>query len=277
MRLSIEMLAIPSNHLLPIWLIWAGVSLMLAHSLLANRTAGNSLFLIPREPSASLLMLLPVTGLVFLAWVFVSGLWLSVRRDAAVATPPAGEIALQAMIVPLIPTLLGLFLMRSYPMRQTLGLSRSGIAPGVMWGLIGIVIAMPFVWWSYQATLMGLAYFGVEHPAKHKLLLEMDTQVATWVRVTIIVAAVGVAPAFEELLFRGLLQTSLRKITSSPLAAILLSSFLFAIIHEPWTAIPIFVLSVCVGVMYELTRNLLVAIVMHAAFNAMGIVFSGWG
>ncbi len=275
--MSIQLLAINSNHLLPIWLIWAGVSLMLAHAVLANRGAEASLIRIPRESAEPLMLLLPVAGLVFLTWIFASGFWVSLTHDPAVTDPPPGERALQAMIVPLVPTLLGLFLLRAKPMRQTLGLSRSGIAPGVMWGLIGIVIAMPFVWWSYQATLMGLAYFQIDHPAKHKLLLEMDAPVATWVRFAVIVAAVVVAPAFEELLFRGLLQTSLRKLTASPILAIVASSFVFAIIHEPWTAIPIFVLSVCIGVIYELTRNLIAAIVMHAAFNAMGIAFSGFG
>jgi membrane protease YdiL (CAAX protease family) len=49
--------------------------------------------------------------------------------------------------------------------------------------------------------------------------------------------------------------------------AIILTSLLFALVHELWTAPLIFVLAMCLGYAYERTNNLWVPITMHAFFN----------
>lgn len=80
----------------------------------------------------------------------------------------------------------------------------------------------------------------------------------------------------EELLFRGLIQGSLRE-SFSPAAAIGVASLIFAVAHFPsligqgsrlvYIAI-IFALSVILGAAYERTDNLVVPAVIHGGYNA---------
>ena len=93
------------------------------------------------------------------------------------------------------------------------------------------------------------------------------------VRVLIIVTAVVIVPAFEELLFRGLFQTMLRSILLKPWPAIAISSGLFALAHANaghWPAL--FVLSLCMGYAYEKSGSLLRPIFIHCLFNAASII-----
>lgn len=79
----------------------------------------------------------------------------------------------------------------------------------------------------------------------------------------------------EELLYRGIIQGELRT-TMSPLRAIVFSSALFASIHlfslsgsGKYSYIIIaFLLSLCLGAIYEYTDNLVVPILVHGMFNA---------
>ncbi len=93
------------------------------------------------------------------------------------------------------------------------------------------------------------------------------------VRVLIIVTAVAIVPAFEEMLFRGLFQTMLRSILLKPWLSIAISSVLFALSHanaEHWPAM--FVLSLCMGYAYEKSGSLLRPIFIHSLFNATSII-----
>ncbi len=57
-------------------------------------------------------------------------------------------------------------------------------------------------------------------------------------------------------------------------AAILLTSFLFMLVHgELWMMPPIFFLSVCLGYAYERTGNLWVPMLIHATFNVLNITY----
>ncbi|WP_330632597.1 CPBP family intramembrane glutamic endopeptidase [Halocatena halophila] len=81
----------------------------------------------------------------------------------------------------------------------------------------------------------------------------------------------------EELLFRGVVQGSMRR-AMGPVSAIVLASLFFASIH--YTSMNgsvvsvvgalsvVFVLSLTLGALYELTENLIVPAVVHGLFNA---------
>jgi membrane protease YdiL (CAAX protease family) len=93
------------------------------------------------------------------------------------------------------------------------------------------------------------------------------------VRVLIIVTAVAIVPAFEEMLFRGLFQTMLRSILLKPWLSIAISSGLFTLTHSNaghWPAL--FVLSLCMGYAYEKSGSLLRPIFIHCLFNATSII-----
>lgn len=89
--------------------------------------------------------------------------------------------------------------------------------------------------------------------------------------VLVLVVVVG-APIVEELVYRGLLQRSLTNaITAWP--ALLFVSLGFAFIHFSWVEIPgLFVAGLAFGAGLIVTGRLGTAIVIHAAFNATGVV-----
>jgi len=90
--------------------------------------------------------------------------------------------------------------------------------------------------------------------------------------VTMFLALTVAAPVVEELLFRGFLQNALTKYV--PIwGAILLSSFLFALVHLQPYAIPgLMSLSIAFGYLYYRTGSLRTNIILHMANN----VFALW-
>ena len=92
-------------------------------------------------------------------------------------------------------------------------------------------------------------------------------------RAAIAVSAIVLAPLFEEFFFRGTLQRALRMMFGSRWPAILIASLLFTAVHGAiWMAPSIFVLSLCLGYLYDRTGNLWVPMIVHGAFNATSIV-----
>ena len=112
------------------------------------------------------------------------------------------------------------------------------------------------------------------------------------------VTAVVAAPVAEEMVFRGLIQTTLGRLfawvgrqRSTALAgaaaawphtpavarwgAVVVTSALFAAVHvsaEPAAVFPIFVLSLGLGFVYERSGNLWMNTVTHALFNGAELV-----
>jgi membrane protease YdiL (CAAX protease family) len=95
--------------------------------------------------------------------------------------------------------------------------------------------------------------------------------VALWLGAVAILAA----PVFEEFIFRGLLFGGLRR-SFGPLAAVLASAAIFAIVHPPISMIPVFAMGVVAAFVYNRTRMLAAPIVVHAIYNA-AVIVSQWG
>jgi len=91
----------------------------------------------------------------------------------------------------------------------------------------------------------------------------------TWTdRVTLGVAAIGLAPLAEEALFRGILYPAVKQ-AGFPRLALWGTSLLFAVVH--WNAatfVPLLLLAIALTLLYEKTNNLLAPIAAHALFNA---------
>lgn len=113
---------------------------------------------------------------------------------------------------------------------------------------------------------------------EHKAL-RMVTQVTRpWLAV-LVFSTVVVAPLTEEVFFRGLLQSMLRRYTGRPWVAILAASAVFAILHDPYyySIPPLLALGVAIGYNYERTGRLWAPVLIHALFNAlyMGLKIAG--
>jgi ABC-2 type transport system permease protein len=91
---------------------------------------------------------------------------------------------------------------------------------------------------------------------------------ATSARIAIGVLCVCAAPVFEEFIFRGLIFGGLRRSLNLPLSA-LGSAALFAIVHPPFSMIPVFVLGLGAAWVYERQKMLLASMMTHAVYNAI--------
>lgn len=96
----------------------------------------------------------------------------------------------------------------------------------------------------------------------------IDGSLISWI------SAVIMAPVVEEILFRGLIYTRLKKGMPTIVAAIL-ASLVFGLVHGTiiWV-IYAFVLGMVMTWVFERYQSLAANIIFHLAFNAMGLVFT---
>jgi membrane protease YdiL (CAAX protease family) len=107
----------------------------------------------------------------------------------------------------------------------------------------------------------------------HPMLIVVKSASAFW-QAMVVLSAVVMAPLAEEIFFRGLLQSMLRRHTRRPWISVLIASALFAAVHFPIAqAVPaLFVLGIVLGYNYERSGRLYAPIIIHAVFNAVNIL-----
>lgn len=155
--------------------------------------------------------------------------------------------------------------------------------------------------WPLIISAMGLTiyfgelFWGREYEMQQHQQLKLITEHSQLLsRILIAVVAVIIVPLLEEMLFRGLFQTTIRSyieafrsLIASPnkpekerttdrngaWLAIVISSVLFTMTHDNtghWPAL--FVLGVCLGYSYEKSGSLFRPIFIHSFFNAISII-----
>jgi uncharacterized protein len=98
-----------------------------------------------------------------------------------------------------------------------------------------------------------------------------------WLKIMVFVFAGVVVPVYEELLFRGLFQSVIRRFVGAACggwAAVLMTSTMFAVLHPPMHWPALFVLSLAIGYSYEKSGSLVRAIFIHSLFNISMMVLS---
>lgn len=145
-------------------------------------------------------------------------------------------------------------------------------------GCIAFLAVMPICMLLLAATLWVMLQLDLkaglvtQHPIL--TLLTSPNQPLFW-RAVLILTAVIAAPLGEEVLFRGILQSTIRRYTHKPWIAILTTSLLFAAAHceADIKSLPaLFALSIALGYNYERTGRLFAPIVIHILFNAANIM-----
>ena len=83
-----------------------------------------------------------------------------------------------------------------------------------------------------------------------------------------VITAVIMAPIFEEIIFRGIMQKGMLNNGVEPWKAILLSSILFGLIHgNPWQFVGATLLGCVLGLVYYKTKSLLLPMLLHGFNN----------
>ena len=152
-------------------------------------------------------------------------------------------------------------------LQSGLGLTLGRLGRDTMAGLLGYLVIMPIV---YMMLRVGETFLPEK---RHSMLDALGLLHDGWFWL-VVVSAVVLAPVAEEIFFRGLVQTWLRRHMSA-WGALLVTSAAFALMHtseEPQTVPALFTLSVALGYVYERTGRLWGSIVLHAVFNGLNIV-----
>lgn len=218
------------------------------------------------------------------------GVWFGGGMAASALLTPffpgrAHEFLTVVLIVIQLPWLVACLLVARITFR--LGLRRGLGLSGRHWiydtgrGLIGYLAVLPVC----VGLLLGSSYLlrtylpslfqhmQEKNLLDHPMLQALGEVPLVW-QVGVIFSAAVLAPLAEEVFFRGIFQSMLRRYTRSPWAAVLITSAFFAGFHYPlWHNMPtLFALSVVLGYNYERSGRLVSPIVIHVLFNAAFLV-----
>jgi membrane protease YdiL (CAAX protease family) len=154
---------------------------------------------------------------------------------------------------------------RDFGAPRSLDEASDDVALGVM-----ACAAMLVPVYAVQIVLVLVVGLPSSHPTVEQLMKSPSAE-------TIVAAglmAVVIAPIFEELAFRVLLQGWLERIGGRRAWwPVIVSAVLFALAHsgQGWAPVPLAVLAVGIGYVYRQTHRLVPIVAMHMAFNALGL------
>lgn len=268
--------------------IWAGISLLLAWGVgvFRRRSIEGPPRLSDQKPIGPLFIVFLVGGLVWFGLQILFFAWKEFhwsqgggagQFDISKLTPADyAFLATAPGIVGFLILIVGDAMVKNQTGQQ-LGYGLKKLPGGILRGVIGILIIGPLMAVSLVAIQLLYQYLQYEHPQEHDLLRVLNQTESRSHFQLLLAGAAVVAPVFEEMLFRGHLQTLFRRLLKSPWPAVFLTSIVFTIVHDPWTWPAIFILSLCLGYAYERTGNLWVPIVIHCLFNTINSIVYLYG
>ena len=142
--------------------------------------------------------------------------------------------------------------------------------PYLKTALLLYLTMLPFLFFSALVYQGVLSLNGIP-PSLQEIALLLSGDHPLWMRVTLVILAVAVAPFFEECLFRGiLLPVLVRRLGLG--GGIFLTSLLFASIHFHLPSlIPLIVVASGFSLAYVYSGSLWVSILMHGIFNGVNL------
>lgn len=171
--------------------------------------------------------------------------------------------------------LAGVMLLRLHrariPIEEVCGLRHPFTRRDLVWGLVGLCLALPVVALSVLVTKGLFASAGRElnlQPMVEQLGgVEGGWQ---WAALFLLVGFIG--PLLEEVVFRGFLFTWLSQ-RWGRWRGLALQALVFSVIHQHLASgLTLMVLAVVLGLLYVYTRRLMVCVWTHALFNSMTLV-----
>lgn len=144
--------------------------------------------------------------------------------------------------------------------------------PLLLASLVAIFVLFPFVSWVYywNMQLLPEEWIGYDKLELQAVFMHMPSQYELFLNLLLlgVVAALG-----EELVFRGIIQPVLERLTSNVHGSALLTAALFSFIHFQWEGfLARFILGLLFCYLLIYTRNLWIPIIMHFIFNSMQVI-----
>jgi membrane protease YdiL (CAAX protease family) len=179
-----------------------------------------------------------------------------------------------------VPPLLGLAAIRLFQRgaAATVGVRLGTLGPGLLAGIVAVAAVLPLCVVALKVNTVLVNLVGAK-PTEHPLLVTVHEARVAWVAVVGLFQAGVMAPLAEEFMYRGVLMTTLLKVTGIGWALVI-SSAIFALVHvstEPQAALPLFVLALAMGYVAYRTRSLVGPIVAHSLFNSLMLLGSFTG
>ena len=158
----------------------------------------------------------------------------------------------------------------------------------LVFSLLGVLVFVPAVLGCsmLSARLFLLLSGAAPEPISHSTLAELVEEPDRASVVIWSVVLVTLVPLGEELIFRVFVQSAVLSVAKSEFVSILLTSVLFAMMHFPVLEsasegaakfvllLPLFVLGLGGGWLYERTRSVVAPAGFHGAFNLVNIVIA---
>jgi len=164
------------------------------------------------------------------------------------------------------------------------GLTRQTIRSDLAYALAGWLVATCLCSLTYDATTVLIRLVRPEVMLPEHTVLEILSQPSTALsmRILAIGGAFILAPVSEELFFRGIVQTGIKKLIPHRWGslrhrwiAITVTSLFFAVMHmTTWHHVPaLLVLAVILGYLYERRGSLVAPILLHMLFNGRTLLW----
>lgn len=145
-----------------------------------------------------------------------------------------------------------------------------GFPAAIGHGAIGYLAMLPLIFFAGLVAQGVLSARGIP-PTVQDVALLLSADHSPGVRVYLVLLAIGLAPFFEETVFRGVLLPLLARRFGLG-AAVVVSSLLFSVIHlHLHSAAPLFVVGACFSLAYAYTGSLWVPVTMHSLFNGVNL------
>lgn len=148
-------------------------------------------------------------------------------------------------------------------------------------GLAGLCIALPSVMaLGTLGTLIMLLMGKTPPTVGHQLLTHLTNPDARLGLMMLALSTVLLAPVFEEILYRGVVQTFLQRLISpgNRWLILLIAGGFFASVHFHSVPVsmllPLWVLGIILGWLYETTGSLYPSILTHALFNGINLMLA---
>jgi len=185
-------------------------------------------------------------------------------RFSSVSEPATLEGELYSLLYNLGEVSLVLFLLwRGSHWAIVSGLGRARIMVEVGWALLLTVV------WHFTALALNVIRDALGAPRLEEYYeYWVPDSVAGW---CVVSTSVLVAAGVEEVFFRAYLWHRLTRLTRSPMAALLISSVMFALAHpyDLWDRLLLFLMAMTFGLLFWVDRSLWRLILAHALYNLL--------
>jgi len=159
---------------------------------------------------------------------------------------------------------------RRLPWSTAFGLRGRGVLREAGWGILILLGVMPMIIGYNFVAQMIMEWLNYAPPVQDVTRIISDSSSLT-TRIYFALLAVVIAPAVEEMLFRGILLPAFTR-SMGVRPAIAVVSVLFALVHGHLpSAVPLFMLSVSLCLAYLYRGSLITSIAMHSFFNSLTI------